>query len=145
MSILFDQNYKGFQIIFFENFEIFSHSFFITISYPKILIPFIWRKSAVSCRRVTIPADRKKNIDPNQLRACSNRLALAMRALYRNGSELIWLVGPKCPLPFDKIIFPRTADLYPAYKHDNQTRGGFCLVCANGPFHRARVFFPKIA
>ena len=66
-----------------------------------------------------------------------------MRALYRYGSELIWSVGPKCPLPFDKIIFPRNADLYPAYKHDNQTRGGFCLVCATGPFHWARGFSEK--
>ena len=47
------------------------------------------------------------------------------------------------PLPFDKIIFPRNADLYPAYKHDNQTRGGFCLVCATGPFHWARGFSEK--
>ena len=40
MSILFDRNYKDFKIIFFENFEIFSDSFSITISYPKILIVF---------------------------------------------------------------------------------------------------------
>ena len=37
-------------------------------------------------------------------------------------------------LPFDKIIFPRTTDLYPAYKHDNQTRGGFGLVCVIGMY-----------
>ena len=59
LSSLFDRNYKGFNIIFFENFEIFSDSFSITISYPKVLIPFIWRKP-VSCRRVTLPAERKK-------------------------------------------------------------------------------------
>ena len=53
-----------------------------------------------------------------------------MRALYRYGSDLP--VGPKCPLPFYKIIFPRTTDLYPAYKQDNQTRGG--LVCATGMY-----------
>ena len=41
-------------------------------------------------------------------------------------------IGPKCLLPFDKIIFRRTNDLYPAYKHDNQTRGGFGLVFATG-------------
>ena len=58
--------------------------------------------------------------------------ALAMRALYRYGSDLP--VGPKCPLPFYKIIFPRTTDLYPAYKHDNQTRGGFGLVFATGMY-----------
>ena len=57
-----------------------------------------------------------------------------MLALYRYGSDLIWSVGPKCPLPFDKIIFPRTTDLYPAYKHDNQTRGGFGLVSATGMY-----------
>ena len=51
--------YEGFNTIFFENFEFFSDSFSITISYPKILIPFIWRKP-VSCRRVTLPAERKK-------------------------------------------------------------------------------------
>ena len=73
-------------------------------------------------------------------------LALAMPALYRYGSDLIRLVGPKCPLPFDKIIFPRTADLYPAYKHDNQTRGGFCLVCATGMYRSTgHVDFPKSA
>ena len=55
-----------------------------------------------------------------------------MRALYRYGSDLP--VGPKCPLPFYKIIFPRTTDLYPAYTHDNQTRGGFGLVCATGMY-----------
>ena len=43
-------------------------------------------------------------------------------------------VGSKCPLPFCKIIFPRTTDLYPASKHDNQTRGGFGLVCATGMY-----------
>ena len=140
----FRSKLMGFQIIFFENFEIFSDSFSITISYPKILIPFIWRKSAVPCRRVTLPAERKKKtLTPTSLHACSNRLTLAMRALYRYGSELIWSVGPKCPLPFDKIIFPRNADLYPAYKHDNQTRSGFCLVCATGPFHWARGFSEK--
>ena len=37
----------------------------ITISYPKILIPFIWRKP-VSCRRVTLKAEREKKIDPNR-------------------------------------------------------------------------------
>ena len=57
-----------------------------------------------------------------------------MRTLYRYGSDLIWSVGPKCPLPFYKIIFPRTTDLYPAYKHDNQTRGGFGLVCTTGMY-----------
>ena len=57
-----------------------------------------------------------------------------MRALYRYGSDLIQTVGPKCLLPFNKIIFPRTNNLYPAYKHDNQTRGGFGLVCTTGMY-----------
>ena len=112
--------YYGFNTIFFENFEIFSDSFSITIWYPKILIPSIWRKP-VSCRRVTLPAGLAHVLIVR---------ALAMRALYRYGSDLP--VGPKCPLPFYKIIFPRTTDLYPAYKHDNQTRGG--LVCATGKY-----------
>ena len=111
----------------------FSDSFSIIISYPKVLIPFIWRKP-VSCRRVTFPVEKKKTLTPTGLRACSNCLALAMRALYRYGSDLIQTVGPKCLLPFDKIIFPRTNDLYPANKHDNQTCGDFGLVSATGMY-----------
>ena len=41
-------------------------------------------------------------------------------------------VGPKCPFPFDKIVVPSTALLYPAYKSNNQTRGGLGRVCATG-------------
>ena len=39
---------------------------------------------------------------------------------------------------------PRTAHLYPAYKHDSQTRNGFGLVCAT-VMHRSigYVDFPK--
>ena len=51
----FRSKLQGLQYFFFENFEIFSDLFSITISYPKILIPFIWRKP-VSYRRVTLPA-----------------------------------------------------------------------------------------
>ena len=59
-------------------------------------------------------------------------------------SDLIRSVGPKCPLPFDKIIFPRTDHLYPAYKHDNQTPDRFGLVCATGMYRSAwHVDFPK--
>ena len=29
-----------------------------------------------------------------------------------------WLVGPKCPSPFDKIVVPSTSLLYPAYKNN---------------------------
>ena len=96
----------------------------------------MWRKP-VSCRRVTLPAERKKKHWPqpafaHALIVRALAMLMAMRALYRYGSDLP--VGPKCPLPFYKIIFPRTTDLYPAYKHDNQTRGGFGLVCATGMY-----------
>ena len=61
----FRSKLQGLQNYFFENFEIFSDSFSITTSYPKILIPFIWRKPFL-CRRVTLLAERKKDIVPNQ-------------------------------------------------------------------------------
>ena len=41
-------------------------------------------------------------------------------------------VGPQCPFPFDKIVVPSTALLYPAYKNNNQTRGGLSRVCTTG-------------
>ena len=69
-----------------------------------------------------------------------------MRALYRYGSDLIRSVGPKCPLPFDKIILPRTDHLYPAYKHDNQTPDRFGFVCATGMYRSAwHVNFSEIS
>ena len=37
--------------------------------------------------------------------------------------------GPKCPFLFDKIVVPSTSLLYPAYKNNNQTRGGLGRVC----------------
>ena len=37
---------------------------------------------------------------------------------------------PECPFPFDKIVVPNTAVLYPAHKNNNQTRGGLGRVCA---------------
>ena len=80
---------QGLQNYFVGNIDIFSDAFSITISDPKILIPFIWRKP-VSCRMFTLPAERKKTSTPASLSACSNCLALAMRALYRYGSDLIW-------------------------------------------------------
>ena len=47
-------------------------------------------------------------------------------------------VGPKCPFPFDS-----TALLYPAYKDNNQTRGGFGR-CAIGMYRSiGHVGFPK--
>ena len=78
---------------------------------------------------------------PTGLRSCFNSLPLAMRALYRYGSDLIQTVGPKCLLPFDKIIFPRSNDLYPAYKHNNQTRVRFGLVSATGMYLPLRMWF----
>ena len=60
-----------------------------------------------------------------------------MRALYRYGSDLIRSVRPKCPLPFDKIIFRWTDQLYTVYKHDDQTPGRFGLVCATGMYRSA--------
>ena len=36
----------------------------------------------------------------------------------------------KCPFPFDKIFVPSTAPLHPAYKNNDQTRGGLGRVCA---------------
>ena len=57
-------------------------------------------------------------------------------------------VGPKCYFPFDKIVFSSTALLRPAYKYNNQTRGGLGRVCATGIYpgiHRSigRVEFSK--
>ena len=56
-------------------------------------------------------------------------------------------VGPKCPFPFDKIVFSSTALLRPAYiayKYNNQTRGGLGRVCAAGIYRSIRrVEFSK--
>ena len=51
-------------------------------------------------------------------------------------------VGPKCPFPFDKIVVPSPALLYPAYKNNNQTCGGLGRVCATG-MYRSIAKFPK--
>ena len=54
-----------------------------------------------------------------------------------------WLVGPKCPFPFAKIVVPSTALLYPAYKNNNQTRGGLGRACATGMYRSiGQVEFP---
>ena len=126
-------------ILLFREFDIFSDAFSITISYPKILIPFL---SRVGCS----PSQKreKKTSTPTSYSACCNCLALAMWALYRYRSDLIRSVRPKCPLPFYKIIFPRTDHLYPTYKHGNQTPDRFGLVCATGMYRSAwQVNFPK--
>ena len=63
----------------------------------------------------------------------------------RNIRDQLWRsVGPKCPFPFDKIVVPSTALLYPAYKNNNQTRGGLGRVCATGMYRSiGHVEFPK--
>ena len=49
------------------------------------------------------------------------------------------------PFPFDKIVVPRTALLYPAYKNNNQTRGGLDRVCATGMYRSiGHVELPKL-
>ena len=54
-----------------------------------------------------------------------------------------WAVGPRGPFPFGKIIVPSTALLYPAYKNNNQTRGGLGRVCATGMYRSiGHVEFP---
>ena len=56
----------------------------------------------------------------------------------------VWLVGPKCPFPFDKSVVPRTALLYPACKNNNQTHSGLGEVCATEMYHSiGYVEFPK--
>ena len=53
-------------------------------------------------------------------------------------------VGRKCPFPFDKIVVPSTALLYPVYKNNNQTRGSLCRVWATGMYRSiGHVTFPK--
>ena len=54
------------------------------------------------------------------------------------------LVGPKCPLPFDKSVIPSSALLHPAYTNNNQTRGGLGQVCVTGMYLSVgHVKFPK--
>ena len=60
-------------------------------------------------------------------------------------TNLVILVGPKCPFPFYKIVVPSTALLYPSYESNNQTRGGLaCRVCATEMYPSiGPVKFPK--
>ena len=55
---------------------------------------------------------------------------------------LVWSfrsVGPKCAFPFDKIV------VYPAYKNNNQMRGGLGRVCVTGMYRSIwHLEFPKI-
>ena len=46
-------------------------------------------------------------------------------------------VGPKCPSPFDKIVVPSTALLYPTYKSNNMLWPELGLCNQNVPFHWA--------
>ena len=58
---------------------------------------------------------------------------------------LVISVGPKCPLSFDKIVVPSTALLYPAYRNNNQTRGGLDRACATGMYRFiGHAKFPEI-
>ena len=50
----------------------------------------------------------------------------------------VWLVGPKCPFPFDKIVVPSTALIYPA------SNSGLGEVRATEMYHSiGYVEFPK--
>ena len=88
LSSLFNRNYESFNIIFWIILKFFLIPSLLQVLYPKVLILFIWRKP-VSYRRVTLLAERKKTLTPTGLRACTNCLAFAMRALYRYGSPLM--------------------------------------------------------
>ena len=56
----------------------------------------------------------------------------------------VWLVGPKCPFPFDKIVVPSTALIYPASKNNNHTHGDLGEVRATEMYHSiGYVEFPK--
>ena len=124
-------------------FDIFSDSVSIKISYPKILITFIGKKTSLVYEKKK--REKKTLTTPNNLRARSNCVALAMRALYRNGLDF-WSGRSDRNVPFHltKLFSQDRWSVYPAYKHDNQTRGGFGLVCATGMHHSAEhVDFPK--
>ena len=57
----------------------------------------------------------------------------------RRWSSLTGLV-----IPFDKIVVPSTALLYPACKNNNQARAGLGRVCATGMYRSIEhVQFPK--
>ena len=48
-------------------------------------------------------------------------------------------------LSFDKIVVPSIDLLYPAYKNNDQTRGGLGLVCATGMYRFVgHVEAPKV-
>ena len=53
-------------------------------------------------------------------------------------------VGPKFSFLFDKIVVPSTALLNPAYKNNNQTRGGLGRVCSTRMYRSiGHLEFPK--
>ena len=61
-------------------------------------------------------------------------------------TSLVISVGQtkKFPFPFDKIVVPSTALLYPAYKNNNQTHGGLGRVCATRMYCSiGQMKFPK--
>ena len=61
-------------------------------------------------------------------------------------TSLVISVGQtkKFPFPFDKIVVPSTALLYPAYKNNNQMHGGLGRVCATRMYCSiGQMKFPK--
>ena len=55
-----------------------------------------------------------------------------------------WLDRNVPLLPFDKIVIPSSALLYPAYTNNNQTWGGLGQVCVTGMYLSVgHVKFPK--
>ena len=49
-----------------------------------------------------------------------------------------------CPFQLDKFVVPSTALLYPAYKNNNQARGGLGRICATRIYRFiGHVKFPK--
>ena len=86
---LFDRNYEGFNIIFFENFKFFSDSFSIT-SFACESFNYLYMEKTCLVQESHPPSrEKKKTLTPTGLRACSNCLPFAMRALYRYGSPLM--------------------------------------------------------
>ena len=108
---------------------------------PSPIVPIRWRetRNAFPIIHGHFPIDPKfrkfRLVHPMERTA----LVCSDRNLKVHGP--LWPVGTKCSFPFDQTVVPRTALLYPAYKKNNQTRGGLGRVRATGvtvPFHWAR-------
>ena len=90
-------------------------------------------KKPVSCRRVTLPAERKKKtLTPTDLRSWSNCpcLGYASPLPIRIGFAGRTEMSPSILQNY----FPQDHWSVSSYKHDNQTRGGFGLVSATGMY-----------